>query len=91
MEVRRNDDAGRYELVDDGRVVAIADFTVDGDRVIFPHTEVDPELRGHGLGAVLVKAALDDVRPSGRSIVPRCWFVAQFVQSHQEYADLLAA
>jgi predicted GNAT family acetyltransferase len=91
MEVRRNDDAGRYALGDDGRVVAIADFTVDGDRVIFPHTEVDPELRGHGLGAVLVKAALDDVRPSGRSIVPRCWFVAQFVQSHQEYADLLAA
>jgi uncharacterized protein len=91
MEVRRNDQASRYELVDDDRVVAVADYTIDGDRVVFPHTEVDPELRGRGLGAVLVKGALDDVRASGRTIVPMCWFVAQFVRAHEEYADLVAA
>jgi uncharacterized protein len=91
MEVHRNDERSRYELLRDERVVAIADFTVQGDRVIFPHTEVLPELRGRGLGAVLVRGALDDVRASGRTIVPLCWFVAEFVDRHPEYQDLLTA
>jgi predicted GNAT family acetyltransferase len=91
MDVRRNDEASRYELIDDGRVVGIADYRIDGDTVVFPHTEVDTALRGRGLGAVLVKGALDDVRASGRRIVPLCWFVEQFVQTHREYADLVAA
>jgi len=42
------------------------------------------------LGAVLVRHALDDVRAKGRTIVPTCWFVAEFVDLHPEYADLVA-
>jgi uncharacterized protein len=38
-----------------------------------------------------VKGALDDVRPSGRKIVPACWYVGQFVDENPEYKDLLAS
>ncbi len=38
-ELRKNEPAGRYELLLDGEVGALADFHVDGDRVVFPHTE----------------------------------------------------
>ena len=88
--VTRNDDAGRYELYVDGHSVAIADFHVEGDVVVMPHTVVDPAQRGRGLGEVLVAAALDDVRSAGRTVVPACWFVAQFLDTHPDYADLRA-
>lgn len=89
--VRNAEDRSRYELVDDGEVVGIADYRIDGDHVVFPHTEVRPHRRGEGLGQVLVRGALDDVRSSGRLVVPRCWFVAQFFDANPGYADLRAA
>lgn len=88
--VTRNDAAGRYELHVDGERVAIADFTLRGDVVVLPHTVVDPARRGQGLGAVLVAEALDDIRASGRTVVPSCWYVAEFIDSHPAYGDLLA-
>jgi predicted GNAT family acetyltransferase len=48
-------------------------------------------MRGQGFGAELVRRALDDVRAGGGSVVAQCWYVAQFIDEHPEYADLLAA
>lgn len=90
-QVRNNTAGSRYELYLDDELVGIADYRVEGDRVIFPHTELRSDMQGQGLGAQLVQGALDDVRQSGRSIVPYCWYVAEFVDSHPEYRDLLAA
>jgi len=90
-EVRKNADKSRYELLLDGRVVGIADYVEMDGSVVFPHTEVAWEHRGQGLAAVLVQAALEDVRATGRSVVPQCWYVAQFIGDHPEFRDLLAA
>ena len=90
-EVTNNEAAGRYELHDDGVLVGIADYQVQGDTIVFPHTEIDASRRGQGLGAVLVQGALDDVRPTGRKVVPACWYVGQFVDENPEYRDLLAS
>jgi predicted GNAT family acetyltransferase len=90
-EVRRNEQRGRYELTIDGRLVGIADFVADGSTVVLPHTEIDPAQRGHGLGAILVKGALDDIRARGGTVIPRCWYVRQYIDEHPEEADLLAA
>jgi predicted GNAT family acetyltransferase len=89
-EVRRNDPDGRYELYVDGAMVGIADYVVDGSTVVIPHTEVHPRRRNHGLGAILVKGALDDIRAAGRTVVPSCWFVRQYIDEHPDEADLLA-
>lgn len=89
-QVRNNSEQSRYELVIDGGVVGVADYTLDGDRVVIPHTEIDPRRRGQSLGAVLVRGVLDDVRASGRKVVPLCWYVAQFIERQEEYRDLVA-
>jgi predicted GNAT family acetyltransferase len=91
MNVRNNEEQSRYELVDHDRVVGIADYFLRGETVVLPHTEIDQELRGRGLGAILVRGALEDVRRSGRTVVPACWFVAEFIEAHPEYRDMLAA
>jgi uncharacterized protein len=88
--VRRNAERSRYELLVDGEVVGVADYHVDGGTWTFPHTVIAPERRGQGLGAVLVEAALDDVRRAGGTVVPTCWYVAEFIDAHPDYADLLA-
>jgi predicted GNAT family acetyltransferase len=89
-EVRHNVEASRYELYVDGALTGIADYRIDGDRIVFPHTEIKASHRGNGLGAVLVQGALDDVSPSGRTVVPRCWYVAEFIDEHPEYQALVA-
>lgn len=91
VHVRNNTAASRYEVVVDRQVAGVADYRVVGSAVVMPHTEVLPSMRGRGLGVELVRAALDDVRRSGRSVVPSCWYVAEFIDEHPEYADLVAA
>jgi predicted GNAT family acetyltransferase len=90
-EVRDNPERSRYELLIDGRLVGIADYRVVGDTMVFPHTEITPAERGRGHGAELVRAALHDVRARGRQVVPRCWYVAEFMDDNPEFDDLRAA
>lgn len=87
-EVRRAEERSRYELLIDGELAGVADYRQQDDVLVFPHTEIDPSRRGQGLGAVLVQSALDDVRSQGRKVVPACWYVAEFLEQHPDYADL---
>ena len=89
-EVHRNEGQSRYEIRLDGRLVGFADYRADGDTIVFPHTEIEPSMRNEGLGAELVRGALDDVRARGGTVVAQCWYVAEFIDQHPRYADLLA-
>lgn len=86
MEVRNNSERSRYELVEDGQVIGIADYYVDGDVIVFPHTEIAASRRGNGLGEMLVRGALDDVRRRRLRVDAQCWFVRDFVEANPEYA-----
>ena len=90
VEVRRAPERSRYELVEDGEVIAIADYRERGELVVFPHTVVIPPRRGEGLGEQLLEGALDDVRARGAKVVPACWFVDEFLEQREDYADLRA-
>ncbi|HKH05701.1 MAG TPA: GNAT family N-acetyltransferase [Acidimicrobiales bacterium] len=90
-EVRHNAERSRYEIHVDGELAGIADYRADGPVLTFPHTVVDGHRRGQGLGAELVRGALDDVRRAGKTVVPSCWYVAQFIDENPDYRDLLAA
>lgn len=86
-----NAEQSRYELVSDGRLVSVAEYQIAGNAVVFTHTETLEELREQGLAGQLIEFALDDVRLVGRSVVPRCPFVRNFIDDHPQYRDLLAA
>jgi predicted GNAT family acetyltransferase len=92
VEVRHEATDSRYTLRVDGVSVGLADYALRGEDIVFLHTEVDPAHRHHGLGETLVQGALDDARLRFRGhIVPVCPFVADFVDTHPDYQELLAA
>jgi len=82
--------ADRFELRVDGKLIGFADYRVQGGRVVFPHTEIDPAAGGRGYGGVLVRAALDDTRTQGLKAVTACSFVDDYINRNSEYADLRA-
>lgn len=90
-QARNNTEAGRWELVVDGEVVSYADYRDDGRRVVFPHTVTQPRHRGNGYAAQVVEAALEDLLAAGdRTVVPSCWFVAEFIEAHDRYQVLVS-
>ena len=89
IETRHEPSRNRYELYEDGQLVSIAEYRVQGDQVVFHHTETIPARQGNGLAEQLVRVALDDQAPSGRRVVPACWFVAEFIDLNPEYRPLI--
>jgi predicted GNAT family acetyltransferase len=81
----------RYEIRDGDRLLGMAAYQRRGDQVVFTHTEVDDDEEHSGLGSTLVRAALDDVRSKGGTVVPHCSFVRGWIERHPEYQDLVAA
>jgi uncharacterized protein len=88
--VRDVPEESRYEIRDGDRVLGLAAYERRGDATVFTHTEVDPDVGEDGLGSSLVRAALDDVRAKGGSVVPLCPFVRGWIERHPDYADLVA-
>jgi predicted GNAT family acetyltransferase len=78
----------RYELTVEGHLAATY-YKVSDGVITFVHTEVPSELGGKGVGSMLVKGALDQVRAEGLKVVPECPFVKAYIGKHPEYADLL--
>ncbi len=88
-EVIHNAKDFRYELLVDGEHAGLIDYTLDGDTIEIVHTEVDPGRQNEGLGSILVRGALDDIRETRtESVVPLCPYVATWINKHPEYRDL---
>jgi len=79
----------RFESQVGDTPLAFLSYIHEGERVILDHTFVPDELRGRGVAAVLVRAALDEARQQRWKIVPRCSYVAGFIKRHPEFASLL--
>lgn len=90
VQTSDNTEQQRYEARVDGELAGFAAYEVDGDRVVFTHTEVDDAFEGRGVGSALARTGLDAVRASGRSAVPQCSFIRGWIDQHPEYADLVA-
>jgi predicted GNAT family acetyltransferase len=88
LSVRDNREELRYELVRGGEVLGFLLYRIEPDAVVLVHTDVDPAYEGQGLGSVLVKGALDDLRERGVRAVPLCPFVRAYIRRHPEYTPV---
>ncbi len=88
-QVLDNPERSRFEFEEQG-LVAFADYRLQGDRMVIPHVEAPPALRGTGTAARLMTGVLDIARERGLKVVPVCPYAAVFIRRHPEYQDLLA-
>ena len=88
-EVKDNQAASRFEMTSGGAVAFVEYERAGGGRIALLHTEVPEALSGQGVGSKLVRGVLDRIRAAGARVVPRCEFVAAYVERHPEYRDLL--
>ncbi|SEK67996.1 hypothetical protein SAMN05216382_0911 [Sphingomonas palmae] len=77
-----------FELTVDG-YRAVAAYQLEGDTIVFTHTEVPPAIEGRGVGSKLIQAALDSARDRGLKVVPQCPFVRAYMDKHPEMRDML--
>jgi predicted GNAT family acetyltransferase len=90
--VRVADDKARhrYEAYVGNALAAYARYELTPGGIVFLHTETEPAFEGRGIASHLAEAALDDVRARGLRVIPRCPFIAGYIERHPAYADLVA-
>jgi predicted GNAT family acetyltransferase len=90
LTVADRPDELRYEILDDdGELAGFVLYRREPGVIDLVHTDVDPKWEGRGVGAALVRGALDDLRARGLKVRPTCPFVRAYLSRHPEYGDLV--
>lgn len=85
-----NDKTHRFEASLNGEV-AFAEYRLESDAMVLPHTVVPDAFAGRGVGGALARAALDYAQAHRLKVKPSCSFVAAYIQKHPEFHELVHA
>lgn len=80
---------GRYLYRAGGHEAQMTFSRVGASQIIIDHTDVPDAFRGRGIGAALVRCAVEDARRSGVKIRPLCPFARAQFHRHEEWRDVL--
>ena len=89
LRVVDNRAAMRYEIWSGNDLAGFSTYRVRPGRLDFIHTETEAGFEGHGVAGRLVHDALEDLRTRRFRVVALCPYVAHYIETHPEYADLL--
>ena len=89
VKVIHNDTARRFESLVDGHL-SVAEYQLSDGVMHMTHTLVPSALRGRGVAAHLVQAALDHAKEQGLKVNPLCSYVALYMERHPETQGLRA-
>ena len=90
QSVTHNTSALRFETTVEGQH-CVCQYRVFGKTMMLTHTGVPQALRGRGIAALLVQAALDHARARQLKVRPDCSYAEVYMQRHPETLDLLLA
>ena len=81
----------RFEARDEeGDLAGVLTYQLTGPIIAYTHTKVEPRFEGQGVGSALARAAMDDARGKGRTVVPICPFLSGWLDKHPEYEKIVA-
>lgn len=88
VEVIHKHEFNRFELTVDEHL-AVLNYMLRGEIIIFTHTGVPPAIGGQGLGSKLVETGLEYAREQRLKVRSLCWFVSKYIRVHPEYQALV--
>ena len=84
-------DASRYTLFQGSDLVSVLDYRDDGRTVAMTRAYTVPTFRGHGYAGELVDRAVAELERSGsRTVIPVCWYVADWFAANPGRSGILA-
>ena len=78
----------KFIIVVDGKE-SLADYTLENKRINLYHTYTHPDLRGKGLAAKVVEAALEYAKNNNLKVIPGCSYVQDFIAKNKRYKELV--
>lgn len=79
----------RFVIYTEGNEVYV-EYTMTEKEINLYHTYTHPALRGKGLAALVVRAALEFAKENNLKVIPTCSYVQSFIAKNDEYKDLAA-
>lgn len=73
----------------DGELVGYTSYRHNRGETFLVCTVTEPPWRGRGVATAMTVGVLDLLRAAGRSVIPRCAFVSDFLARHDELRDLV--
>jgi len=92
LEIRQHDDGkkGEFYIGDNGHHLAEMVYSWAGEGVlIIEHTDVDPSLRGQGIGNKLLEHVVAFAREKKVKIIPLCPFAKSVFDKDSSIHDVL--
>ena len=89
LNVEHNAEARRFEI-HYGEDIARLEYHLRGATIVYTHTVVPRALEGHGIAGRLAREALEYARDTGLRVVPLCPYVADYIEKHPDYGDLVS-
>ncbi len=91
LEFADETDASRFTLHDDGTLVSVIDYRDDGRSLAMTRVYTVPTFRGRGFAAQIVDRAVAELERRGdRTVIPVCWYAAEWFEAHPERASILS-
>lgn len=88
LPIQNNSDQFRFETTVDGEL-CVLDYSIREQVITMHRVFVPPPVEGRGIAGHLTRHALDWTRERGLKVVPRCPYVAAWIQRNPEYRDLV--
>lgn len=90
INIEDGETGGAFVYRDQAGASAKMTFSKAGDSmIIIDHTEVDGELRGQGVGEMLVDYMVEHSRNRGIKVMPLCPFTRSVFEKREEIRDVL--
>ena len=91
MNILQQDDEkrGSFYYDEEGKRIAEMTYEWNGNMIInINHTEVHEELKGKGVGKLLVERAVEFAREKGLKITATCQFAKKVLGEDEQYKDV---
>lgn len=89
-ELKKDSDLGQFFVTVDGHR-AFIDYTLDDSQYELVYSEVPEELRGRGIGKILVEKTLDAIAAEGKTAVPACSYIRHIAGSSDRWRDTVVS